>query len=92
MAVALANHVRPNSRPSQRRFGLLPVPRRLTVIVLVFVAIVACLLLLVNAEMAIMAGVRADVEGESYWSRGQKDAGFHLQSYATSRDPRDYVR
>lgn len=59
---------------------------------LVFVAIVACLVVLVNAEMAIMAGVRAYVEGESYWSKSQKDAVFHLQSYATSRDVRDWQR
>ena len=36
---------------------------------LVFVAIVACLRLRVNAEMEIMAGVRVYVEGESPWSK-----------------------
>ncbi|MCC6850151.1 MAG: PAS domain S-box protein [Deltaproteobacteria bacterium] len=77
---------------SQRRFGLEPAARRLGVIVPVFVAIVACLVALVNVEMAIMAGIRAYVEGESYWSKNQKDAVFHLQSYAASRDLRDWQR
>ncbi|MEO6029885.1 MAG: ATP-binding protein [Candidatus Binatia bacterium] len=55
-------------------------------------AIVACLLVLVNAEMSIMAGVRAYVEGESTWSKNQKDAVVHLRSYAQSHDARDYER
>jgi PAS domain S-box-containing protein len=84
--------VPPGSPPSQRRFGLAPIAHRLGVIVLLFVAIVACLLLLVNAEMTIMTGVRAFVEGESHWSKNQKDAVLHLQSYAASHDPRDYGR
>jgi PAS domain S-box-containing protein len=77
---------------SRRRLGLTPLARRLGVIVLVFVAIVACLLVLVNVEMAIMAGVRAYVEGESFWSKGQKDAVIHLRNYAVSRDGRDFAR
>lgn len=78
--------------PSRRRLGLAPLARRLAVIVLVFVAIVACLLVLVNVEMAIMAGVRAYVEAESFWSKGQKDAVLHLRDYAVSHDGRDFAR
>ncbi|MEB2286245.1 MAG: ATP-binding protein [Myxococcales bacterium] len=76
----------------RHRLGLVPAARRLAVIVTVFAGIVAVLVVLVNAEMAIMASVRAYAEGESYWSKGQKDAVFHLRSYAASRDAADWKR
>lgn len=93
MAVALHERVRLGTGTllSHRRFDLVPLARRLAIIVVIFVAIVVGLLVAVNAEMAIMAGVRAYVEGESYWSKNQKDAVFHLRNYAASRDANDFA-
>ena len=69
---------------------LSPVARKLAFIVLLFVAIVGCVLLLVNAQMSSMAGLRAYTGGESLWSKGQKDAVLHLRDYAASRDEHDW--
>lgn len=52
-----------------------------------FSAIVLCLLTLASFSFGLLSTVRAYVGGESLWSKAQKDAVFHLQSYATSRAP-----
>jgi diguanylate cyclase (GGDEF)-like protein len=52
-----------------------------------FAAIVLCLLLLASFSFGLMSSVRAYVGGESLWSKAQKDAVFHLQKYAATRDP-----
>ena len=71
---------------------LLPVGRKLLLIVALFVVIVVCLLVLSSAQMDILSGVRAYVAGEGEYSKGQKDAVQHLVLYANSRDERDYQR
>jgi PAS domain S-box-containing protein len=68
------------------------VQRQLALVVCLFVAIVGCLLFLVDAQLEIMSGVRAYVGGEGLSSKGQKDAAYHLLRYAASHDPREYVR
>ncbi|HJV50121.1 MAG TPA: EAL domain-containing protein [Noviherbaspirillum sp.] len=40
--------------------------------------------------MDILSATRAYVEGESLWSKGQKEAVFHLNRYAESRDEADF--
>jgi diguanylate cyclase (GGDEF)-like protein len=57
-----------------------------------FAAIVLCLLVLANFSFAVLSSVRAYVGGESRWSKAQKDAVFHLQSYAVTRSPDDLRR
>src|ERR1700728_4371747 len=64
-----------------------PRPRSPFAIVLMFVAIVLCLMTLVNFSLGLLSSIRAYVGGESLWSKAQKDAVFHLQIYATSRAP-----
>jgi hypothetical protein len=54
-----------------------------------FAAIVLCLLILANFRFGLLSSARAYVGGESFWSKAQKDAVFHLQKYATSRAPEE---
>jgi len=77
----------PSVRTSLR---LLPVGKKLGLIVVLFVFIVACLLVLANAQMEILSAVRAYVGGEGLWSKGEKDAVQHLARYAETRDEREY--
>jgi len=85
---------RPQSRPAL--FSLksilqsLPVAKKLALIVVVFVAIVSCLLLLTAAQMDILSAVRAYVGGEGLWSKGQKDAVHYLTRYAEFHAEGDY--
>ncbi|MEO7208300.1 MAG: EAL domain-containing protein [Steroidobacteraceae bacterium] len=60
-------------------------------IIWMFAAIVLCLLLLANFSFGVLSSVRAYVGGESRWSKAQKDAVFHLQRYAVTREP-DHLR
>src|ERR1700733_7418747 len=55
-------------------------------IVWMFAAIAICLMILANFSFGLLSSMRAYVGGESLWSKAQKDAVFHLQKYATSRD------
>jgi diguanylate cyclase (GGDEF)-like protein len=61
-------------------------------IIWLFAAIVLSLLILANFSFGVLSSVRAYVGGESRWSKAQKDAVFHLQKYAISRDPLDLRR
>src|SRR5947209_8997909 len=79
----------PSVRTSLR---LLPIGKKLGLIVVLFVLIVGCLLVLANMQMEILSGVRAYVGGEGLWSKGEKDAVHHLARYAETRDERDYRR
>lgn len=57
-----------------------------------FLGVVALLAGLAVASVDILSAVRAYVGGESLWSKGQKDAVFHLGRYIASRDPADHQR
>jgi diguanylate cyclase (GGDEF)-like protein len=61
-------------------------------IIWMFGAIVLCLLVLADFSFGVLSSVRAYVGGESRWSKAQKDAVFHLQKYAVTRDPDDLRR
>ena len=50
---------------------LLPIGKKLGLIVVLFVLIVGCLLVLANVQMEILSGVRAYVGGEGLWSKGE---------------------
>jgi diguanylate cyclase (GGDEF)-like protein len=56
-----------------------------------FAAIVLSLLLLANFSFELLSSVRAYVGGESLWSKAQKDAVFHLQQYAATRAPEEFL-
>ena len=44
------------------------------------------------ASAGILSSVRAYVGGESMWSKGQKDAVYHLANFATSKREADHER
>ena len=58
------------------------VSKRMLLIVSPFLAIVAVLVWLAIVSMDILAAGRAYVEGESLWSKNQKEAVFHLLRFA----------
>src|SRR5437868_5898639 len=74
----------------RRRLQFLSLEGKLALIVALFVAIVAALVLLAAVEMQILSAVRAYVGGEGLWSKGQKGAVYHLLRYATTHDEDDY--
>ncbi|MGA2189672.1 MAG: EAL domain-containing protein [Steroidobacteraceae bacterium] len=59
-------------------------------IIWMFAAIVLILLTLASFSFELLSTVRAYVGGESLWSKAQKDAVFHLQSYAASGAPEEW--
>ena len=57
-----------------------------------FLVVVALLVALGIASAQVLSAVRAYVGGESLWSKGQKDAVYHLVNYAHGRRAEDYQR
>jgi diguanylate cyclase (GGDEF)-like protein/PAS domain S-box-containing protein len=78
--------------PIPRISALLPISRRLLLIVWPFLAIVVLLVLLGLGSFDILSSVRAYVGGESLWSKAQKDSVHHLNNYARTRSEEDYRR
>ncbi len=70
----------------------LPLAKKFLLVVAVYVVIVLCLSFFSYAGMSLLSGVRAYVGGEGLWSKGQKDAVYHLVRYAATRNERDYQR
>jgi diguanylate cyclase (GGDEF)-like protein/PAS domain S-box-containing protein len=68
------------------------VSRELYLIVALFVGIVLSLLLISQFQAYLLDSVRAYVAGEGHWSKGQKDAVFHLSTYAANREEAEYRR
>jgi diguanylate cyclase (GGDEF)-like protein len=66
--------------------------RRMLLIVSPFLAIVVVLVYLAIASIDILAAGRAYVEGESLWSKNQKEAVFHLLRFARSGDEADFAK
>ena len=56
-----------------------------------FLTIVAVLVWLAIASMDILTAGRAYVEGESLWSKNQKEAVFHLMRFATTGSEADFL-
>jgi diguanylate cyclase (GGDEF)-like protein len=65
--------------------------KRMLLIVSPFLAIVAVLVWLAIVSMDILAAGRAYVEGESLWSKNQKEAVFHLMRFAETGSESDFV-
>src|SRR4249920_2923078 len=64
--------------------------KRMLLIVSPFLTIVAVLVWLAIASMDILTAGRAYVEGESLWSKNQKEAVFHLMRFAQTRSESDF--
>jgi diguanylate cyclase (GGDEF)-like protein/PAS domain S-box-containing protein len=59
--------------------------------------ILGIMVLLISAELSALwftihtlSAVRAYVGGEGLWSKAEKDAVYHLETYGRTRDPREY--
>jgi hypothetical protein len=65
---------------------LIPLSRRLLLIIWPFLVIVIILVWLSTESMGILAAIRAYSEGESLWSKAQKQAVFQLLRYAETTD------
>ncbi len=65
--------------------------KRMLLIVSPFLAIVAVLVWLAIVSMDILAAGRAYVEGESLWSKNQKEAVFHLIRFAATGSESDFL-
>ena len=63
---------------------------RLWVGVVLLIVTALALLAIIFAALQIQSGVRAYVGGEGLYSKGQKDAVFHLLRYADTRDEAEY--
>lgn len=65
--------------------------KRMLLIVSPFLVIVAVLVWLAVVSMDILAAGRAYVEGESLWSKNQKEAVFHLIRFAATGSESDFL-
>jgi diguanylate cyclase (GGDEF)-like protein len=65
--------------------------KRMLLIVSPFLVIAAVLVWLAIASIDILAAGRAYVEGESLWSKNQKEAVFHLVRFAETRSESDFL-
>jgi diguanylate cyclase (GGDEF)-like protein/PAS domain S-box-containing protein len=70
--------------------AIIPTSTRLLLIIWPFLAIVVLLVLLAAESLEIHSAGRAYVEGESLWSKAQKEAVMHLLRYAHTRSEHDY--
>jgi len=68
----------------------LTTPRKLQLIVFVFVCILFSVLTLVYLGSRVTSAARAYVAGEGLWSKAQKQAAIQLQEYAYTRNEDDY--
>jgi two-component system cell cycle sensor histidine kinase/response regulator CckA len=64
--------------------------RKLFVVVSLFVCIVLSVFLLGSFQSMILSSVRAYIQGEDYWSKGQKEAVISLMQYASSNSQADF--
>lgn len=74
----------------QSWLGRTTISTKLVVIVLVFVVVIGAVMGLFSLAYNITSGVRAYIGGEGLWSKGQKDAVYHLSRYIGTGDDRDY--
>ncbi|MGH7254162.1 MAG: hypothetical protein ACREI3_00165, partial [Nitrospirales bacterium] len=69
----------------------LTIGKRMLLIVSPFLAIITVLVWLAVASIDILAAGRAYVEGESLWSKNQKEAVFHLIRFAATGSESDFL-
>lgn len=73
-----------------RIVNFIPISRRLLLIVWPFLVIVVILLWLSSESMNILMATRSYSEGESLWSKGQKQAIFYLLRYTETQSEVDF--
>ena len=70
--------------------SFLPISRRLLQIIWPFLIIVVILVMLASESINIIMATRAYSEGESLWSKGQKQAIFYLLRYSETQSEFDF--
>ncbi len=63
---------------------------RVYLIMGLFVALIFCLVLLIQVQMDALSAIRTYVGGEGLWAKAQKDAVLSLERYIVSHDETDY--
>ncbi len=77
--------------PPRELLKLMPVNRRLLGLIWPFLVIVVLLVVLAIQVTDILSAARAFVEGESRWSKAQKESVFHLLRYAETFSEAHYL-
>ena len=79
--------------PAPRRMPLhrLSITGKLAAIVIAFSLAMAGLLLVLEVSLNLAGGMRAYVEAEGLWSRGQKDGTYWLARYLRTHDEADFA-
>lgn len=90
--LAVGRGDRPGKSLGERLLRDLPVARKLSLIVGVFVVVVVALVGLTKLSSDVLSSVRAYVAGEGLWAKGHRDAVYYLLRYAQSHDPADLAR
>lgn len=72
-------------------FVMMPGSTRLLLLIWPFLAIVVLLVVLAIQVADILSAARAFVEGESRWSKAQKESVFHLIRYAETHSEHHYI-
>lgn len=80
-------HVKmPKKKQSERKVRLIPFIKNNGHLLVISVVVSAVLLIMNYYTIRILSGVRAYVHGESFYSKGQKDATRHLARYIQTRN------
>jgi len=66
------------------------ITKKLYLVISMFVVIVFCLVALDRFQANVLDAVRAYVAGEGFWSKGQKDAVYHLEQYTEDFKESEY--
>ena len=77
-------------RMNKQWFQDLPIRKKFYLPIIVAVILFGLLLFTAKIEMDVLSSLRAFVNQESSWSKGQKDATYYLQKYVTSCNEEDY--
>jgi diguanylate cyclase (GGDEF)-like protein/PAS domain S-box-containing protein len=89
-----ADHSSAGGQPAaaSRRMPIhrLSITGKLAAIVVAFSLAMAGLLLVLQASLTMAGGMRAYVDGEGLWSKGQKDGSYWLARYLRTRDETDF--
>ncbi len=90
------NAVAPAAGPPRRRLLYwlddLPVASKLTLIVLLFVAVIVGMVAIGKLSADVLSSVRAYVQGEGHWAKAHRDAVYYLVRYSHNGDEDDYRR
>jgi len=75
---------------ARKLFLDLPTPKKLVVVLWIFLLVVVCLLCLSYRTIEDLSAARAYVGGEGLWSKAQKQAVYDLLRYSISRSESDF--